>query len=293
MRRNDPREPSLDACVEIRRHADALLRKAGAYGKFPTPVADLVAAAGMRVEHALFDDDRILRQMAEAPAALVRRARSKLLGAVDIRGRTIYVRPDIPLSYLPPLVLHEAAHALLSWHRDAFLFMEEDRSALLPDVRDDFEREANQFAWEALFQLDRFRLDAENAEFSLRTPVRLARRYGTTCYAAIRWFVRTNHRLCALLILGRPDRGPRWMIRRIVESPGFAASFGEVSWVDAIQEVGSGMLLSGGEYQARHSLSLFNIDRRQVACEVQSFDYEDYRFVMVYPERELCAVRMS
>lgn len=118
MRRFDDGEPPPEVLLEIRQHADTLLREAGAYGTFPTPTADLVAAAGLRVEHTLFTDDRILRRMDAAPAARVKRARDQLLGVVDIPGRTIYVRPEIHPGSYPPLVLHEAAHAYLPWQRD-------------------------------------------------------------------------------------------------------------------------------------------------------------------------------
>lgn len=292
MRRIDDCEPSLEDLPAIRRHADALLREAGAYGKFPTPTADLVAAAGLNVEHTLFTDEGILKRMDAAPAGRVKRARDELLGVVDIRGRTIYVRPEIPLGNLPPLVLHEAAHAYLRWQRDIYLFAQEGGAELRHDVRDRFEREANQFAWELLFQLDRFRHDAENGEFSLRTPVQLSRRYGTTCYAAIRWFVKTNRRACALLVLSRSQAagGSSWSLRKVVQSTSFTRRFGEVPWADLFEDLGCREPLANLDFGPRHQFRLPGLDRRPISCELQSFTSDNHHFMLAYPERELASV---
>src|SRR3712207_6943467 len=49
------------------------------------------------------------------------------------------------------------------------------RSSLDPEVADLFDREANVFAAEVLFQLDAFRDRAADMEFGIFTPVRLAK----------------------------------------------------------------------------------------------------------------------
>ncbi len=266
-----------------------------AYGKFPTPTANLVAAAGLRVEHALFTDERIVRQMDATPAERVKRARDELLGVVDIQGRTIYVRPEVPLgNHLPPLALHETAHAYLRWQRDIYLFVQEDGAGLHRDVKDQFEREANQFAWELVFQLDKFQQDAESGEFSLRTPANLAHRYGTTPYAAIRRFVETNRRSCALLIwslLPRAD-GTSWSPPRSVQSPSFSRTFGDASWRNALNPFVCSELLAGSDYGARYPIHLSGSDLRPLVCEAQSLRNYRHLFVLVYPEHELLAVPM-
>jgi len=291
VRRIDNGELSIDDVLEIRQHADTLLKEAGAYGKFPTPTADLVAAAGLKVEHTLFTDERILKRMEAAPAERIKRARGELLGVVDLRGRTIYVSPEIPLGNLPPLVLHETAHAYLRWQRDIYLYAQEGGTELRHDIRDRFEREANQFAWELLFQLDHFRHDAERGEFSLRTPVQLARRYGTTCYAAIRWFVKTNRRACALLIMGPSHHAgdSAWSLRRIMQSPRFTRCFGQVPWPKVLNHTVNAEQLASLDYGARLQFCLLDLNQHPVDCEMQSFCSEPYHFVLAYPNQELCA----
>lgn len=295
MRWIDDCEPSSEVGLEIRRHADALLRKAGAYDKFPTPAAALVAAAGLRVENSLFTDEHLLRQMDAAPPERVKRARDELLGIVDLRGGTIYVRPEISLENLPTLVLHETAHAHLAWQRDIYLFVQEDGgSGLSLNVKDQFEREANRFAWELVFQVDRFRQDAERDEFSLRTPVKLSRRYGTSPYAAIRRFVETSRRPCALLIWSRSTRGGRqeWFPRRPAQSTSFTERFGEVAWPGVLEQGAYGGLLAGADFGARYQFRLPDLGRRPIDCEVQSLASDRHRFMLVYPERELSTVSL-
>lgn len=291
MRRIDHREPPSGVTLEIRRHADALLSKAGAYDAFPTPVMDLVAAAGLGVENTLFTDERILRRMDTAPMERVKRARGELLGLVDLRGGTIYVRPEVSLADLPPLVLHETAHAYLAWQREIYLFVQEDGAGLDPGIKDQFEYEANLFAWELVFQVDRFREDAEGDEFSLRTPVKLARRYGTTPYAAVRRFAETNRRPCAILISSRTTRGggQRWTDRRPVQSPSFTRRFGEIAG-PVIDRGMAGGTSGGADYGARYPVRLRDLAGRDVQCEVHSHLTEDHHFKLIYPEDVLSAV---
>ncbi len=293
MRGTESCEPTRDASSEIRRLADVLLKEAGAYGKYPTPTADLVAAAGLRVERTLFTDDDVIRRMNSASSRLVKQAREALLGVVDIRGRTIYVRPDVPLGFeLPPLVLHETAHAHLYWQRDIYEFVQEDGGSLERNVKDRFEREANQFAWELVFQLDGFRRDAESGEFSLRTPARLAHRYGTTPYAAIRRFVETNRRSCALIVKGLSTdaNGPGSSPGRVVRSARFSRDFGDIDFRSGINPFVSSELFSDPDYGARTQLRLTGLNRCPVTCEAQTFSCDRHRFALVYPEHELLSV---
>ena len=194
MRRTDDDLSDEDA-AQIRLHADALLRRAGVYDILPTPTDRLVRAAGLRVDNAFFAESQVLSRMASVPAEQVKFARGALIGLVDISDGTIYVRPEVSLLNLPPLVLHEVAHAYLEWQRDIYRFVQEDEaSGIVHSLRDRFELEANHFAWELIFQGDRFQRDAERCPFSRDTPVRLADRYGTSVYAAVRWFAATSNR---------------------------------------------------------------------------------------------------
>jgi hypothetical protein len=174
LRRIANLELSDEDIVQIRHQAHALLSKAGANDVFPTPVDRLVLAAGLRVDNDFFTEGDVLKRMEAVPAERVKRARNALVGLVDILGGVIYVHPKVSLLNLPPLVLHEAAHACLEWQRSLYLYVQEDDACCIAnDLKDQFELEANQFAWELIFQGGRFQREAEACTFSLETPVKL------------------------------------------------------------------------------------------------------------------------
>lgn len=280
MRRTDDNLSEEDT-IQIRLRADTLMRKTGVYDILPTPTDRIVRTAGLRVDNSFFTESDVLSRMASAPAEKVRLARGALVGLVDIEGATIYVRPEISLLNLPPLVLHEVAHAYLEWQRDLYRFVQEDEaSGIAHSLRDRFELEANQFAWELIFQCDRFQRDAERCPFSLDTPVKLADRYGTSVYAAVRWFVATSGRPCALFVYSRqPGVGMR--ARRPVQSPGFTRRFGALAWTQVVKRGGTAAFLAG--YDARYTVHLPDLEGRIVDCELHSLTTADHSFTLLYP----------
>lgn len=290
MRRIANPELTDDDVAQIRRQAEALLKKAGVLNVLPTPVDRLVHAAGLCVDNGFFTEGDVLRRMEAAPAERVKRARNALIGLVDITGGIIYVHPTVSLLNLPPLVLHEAAHAWLDWQRSLYLYVQEDDACCIGnDLKDRFELEANQFAWESIFQGKRFQRDAEACAFSLETPVKLAGRYGTSAYAAIRRFVETNARPCALFIYSRTSGG--WRPRRPVQSPDFTRRFGPMPWSDVVRQGGTGILMMG--YGARHSVTIVDLDRRAVECEVHSLNAETHSFTLLYPRSAMSLVSIA
>lgn len=293
MRRSDDREPPPDL-IEIRRAADALLRKAGAYDTFPTPMTEIVQAAGLRLEDSLFTDEVFKRRMNAVDADLIKRAKGKLLGVVDIPGNTIYVRPGVAWEDPSPLVLHETGHAYLPWQRDAYVYVQDSGAYLESDVKDSFEREATLFASELIFQVDRFQSDAEKGEFSLRTPVDLAKRYGATHYAAIRRFVETNRRPCALVIRRLPYRKGtgRGLEPTLVQSESFARRFGEQRWGDVSKQAEWAIALPDPLYGARYRLDLLDCDDRQVECEAHSHSSGLHEFTFIYLAKAISVIRL-
>src|SRR5271163_1647329 len=56
----------------------------------------------------------------------------------------------------------------------------DDGRELDPGLTENFEREANVFASEVMFQLDGFSRQAEESEFGIMVPVRLSKTYGSS-----------------------------------------------------------------------------------------------------------------
>lgn len=282
---------------EVRRHAERLLREAGAIGRLPTPVADLVAAARLEVARDVSLDQGFLGRLYRKVTAPVRRALEKVLGLLDRRDRTIYLDRTVHKNKAPFLCLHETGHDILPWQRDTFSLLEDCQQTLDPEVQDQFEREANVFACEVLFQLGRFEEEARDCAFGLRTPLELARRYGSSCYAAVRRYVATNRRACAVLVLDPPvyevGTGYTASLRRTMQSPAFTARFGRPAWPEALRpgDFLHTVLPLGRRFTRPSPCRLRNLNGDEERCMVEAFDSSYQVFILVYSESEVRAQR--
>ncbi len=95
-------------------------------------------------------------------------------------------------------VFHEIAHFVLPSHRK--ILHECSWRDLNSLARKRLEIQANSFAADCIFQLDRFNEEALDMPFSLKTPFELARKYGASFEATFRRYVETNLFPCALVV---------------------------------------------------------------------------------------------
>jgi len=231
-------EPKIDESseAEVGKYALLALREANALGRLPTPVNEIVSALKLTVEKGISLDDGFLRRLYQGSRHLLKKAREKVLAFLDVRGRTIYLE-EMHEMRRKFVTLHDAGHHVLPWQRDTYAFLEDDELTLDPEVRERFEQEANTFASEVLFQAGAFEREAADWALSVKTPIELSRRYGASCYSAVRRFVSRNHRACALIVLENPvpdlNGGTVAKVRRIIQSPAFTSLFGEVDWPES------------------------------------------------------------
>lgn len=237
-----PDDASLDPASQrqVRKYADLLLLKAGAYGRFPTPVNDLVTAAELEIARENVLDKVFLgglyrslpNAMKLAPDRL-KQAAGKVLGLLDRRDRTIHLDKDLHPKRVKFISVHEVGHDFLPWQRKTYDLLEDSESELDAETRDKFEREANCFTSDVLFQLDTFTREAADHAFGIRTPLSLSSRYGASFYATARRYVATNERPCALVVFNRPETDEeavtRLTFRRGVASPAFLERYGEIA----------------------------------------------------------------
>jgi hypothetical protein len=277
----------------IRIHADRLLRAAGAHGCFPTPVDELIEAAKISVEQEVSLDGSFLRRMYHRVSDPIKHAVEKVFGLFDSQDRTIYLDHSVHPSKKTFLKLHETAHGYIPYQQKTFALIEESNATLDPDVRDEFDREANVFASEVLFQLDRFTKAAADCEFGIATPVDLSKRFGASCYAAIRRYVTTHHRACAVLVLNKPayEVGNGWTttLRRAFQSADFTTQFGEATWPDAYgpEDVLTSVIATYQGFASPHVVLLRDLNNDTRRCVIESFNSSYQVFVFLYPETEL------
>ncbi len=194
----------LPSHQDIARLTDRLLRQADAYGRLPTPVADILAAAELVEAPQTFLS---ASSIAQAPAHLrgiLSRMSGKVHAVLDRRTREVHVNPANDLAGQQAFKrLHETSHDLFTWQHidDGRNGFADDLWTLSPKTQILFEREANQGAAELLFQRDRFAKAASDYAVSGGAVIELAERFGSSIHAAFRRYVETHGGAVAGVVL--------------------------------------------------------------------------------------------
>ena len=213
------------------------LDRSSAWGVYPTPTPVILEAANLRIAPAsAFDPLRLMEYLvgkAEAAASALKSAISKVFGIYDAGEDLIHIDDTVSASKQNFLKLHEAGHHELPTHRKLFRFFQDCEKTLDPETADLFEREANNFARFVLFQDNGYAALAADCKLEIRTPIKLAKKFGSSVYASCREFARTHARACVVYVLEPvthcEDAGARAEVRRIEASPSFLEQFGRPS----------------------------------------------------------------
>jgi Zn-dependent peptidase ImmA (M78 family) len=232
MKANDP-ILSHAQFKDIRAKADRLLREAGAYGSFPTPVDNIMIAAKVHLDEDNSLDSNMIHRLYRKATDVIKHALDKVLGIFDVRANTIYYDHSIHKAKKPFLLLHETGHSYLDWQKATYAFLEDGKGNLEPEVSEAFECEANVFASEVLFQVDRFTAFAEDMPLALATPMSLAQKFGASIYSSVRRFATTTSRCCVILVLEPPlvtSGVAVFALRRPLPSKSFLLKYGDVVW---------------------------------------------------------------
>lgn len=228
----------------VQYHADLLLREACAHGSFPTPIDDLMMAAKLTVVDDEEIDESLLRRFlaqAKTGIAHLKSALTKVLGLFEPKDRLVVIEKNLPLIRMPFVKLHEAGHGYLPHQSGMYSLIHDCDKTLDPDTTDLFEREANVFASEVLFQGNMFADEAHDSAFSLKVPIRLAKKYGASNYSTFRRYVSSSPHASCLIALEPPrynlTGGFEAEVRRIVVSKTFHTFFDSTVLFKKISEV--------------------------------------------------------
>jgi hypothetical protein len=299
--RPDDQTVSASELTEIRKQADRILREASAYGRFPTPVEDIVAAARLRVEREASLDVGYLARMYKQVSGTIKHAVDKVWGLFHSGDRRIYLDLSVAESKQRFVSLHETGHGFLPWQKDLYALMEDGEAALDPDAEEGFERQANVFASEVLFQLDGFESEARSCPFTIKTPMGLGKRYGASNYSAIRRFVSKSQYACAVFVLEPPvweiGRGHTYRLRRCIPSPSFAKRYGPLKWPDIFSTNDSALASKLPSHFRRKMTTRCRIPSPvpgdQERFYLEAFDTTYQTFALVFPESELKAIKAA
>ncbi len=208
-------------------YARGALLAAEALDRIPTPLDDINEALRLGCPKELFE-------LGDAPPRLqriIRKLRGKVLGALSVRERVIYIDRSQSRERQRFTHAHELGHDALPHHRDAYFG--DDRYTLHPDTRVLLESEASRFGADVLFQLDRFAEMAAESRLGLAVPLELAATFETSRHASIRRYVETNPRACALLVFGKypvhPGGRRSLKVLMALESPAFKDRYGAIA----------------------------------------------------------------
>jgi len=292
MKSDDSSIPT-DSLAAVRKQALQALKKAGAYGVFPTPVEQVLDAANVVLaSDAEFGDglfERFKKKFGTV-TDLVKKAMSKVIGLLDVAAKVIFVEKGLYPAKKRFLKLHETGHAFLPWQSQAYALIEECNQTLDPDIADQFDREANVFAKEVLFQCGSFIQEAADFKFGLTTPIKLSEKYGASIYSSIREYVRSNHRACTVLVLDMPvpcvHLGFTADLRRTESSAEFIKVFGQPQWPGTFSRNDSiGSVIPLGNRRASKPKTIVLVDSNGIEheCLAESFTQTYQVFVLICP----------
>lgn len=287
-------DPDERRAVEER--ARRLLDRASAWGVFPTPINDILAAAKLKVAPtSIFDLEGIaayLKNKAADTAVQLKSAVSKLFGIYDSGDSIIHIDEKVGETKQNFLKLHETGHHELPTHRKIFKFFQDCNQTLSPDIADQFEREANNFARFAMFQGDGYAKQAHDNPLEIKTPMRLAKDFGASQYASAREFARTNHRACAVYVLEpaefTPGAGFVALVRRIETSESFRRQFGVPTCTRITPDHFLGRVVPIGRRMSRPTMvSLSDRNGLKHECVAEAFDTKRNILMLLYPKAAL------
>jgi hypothetical protein len=278
---------------EVRQAALKALLDAGAVGVVPTPVDRILEASKVAVVPIVLDEGylSLLRRAAESAGKALISAISKVWGVFDPKARMAFIDPETPKEKLPFLKLHEGGHAVLPW-QSIFGLFEDCHKTLDPDVKAQFEREANVFASDVLFQLDQFANDARDLTFGIKAPLTLAKRYGASVYATVRRYVSCSDRICAVVVLNPPEPaeqvGHFSQVRRAVASPAFESRFPTFHWPQVVTpDDPIGALVPYGRMTGPRNLVLTDADGERHSFVGEAFKTPHQTFILLQAETTL------
>jgi len=284
----------LDSATEIEKITRNILIGSKAFGKFPTPVDDIIHHAELTLAQGV-SLHRITTDLLSASAHFFGNISRKVLGMIDLREKTIYLDESQAVPRKNFIKLHEVGHDVLPWQRK-LLGCRDDETTIVPEVDELYEREASFFASAGLFQLERFEEEASKLPLSIRSARTLAQKFGGSVQASLRRYVEQSPKRCALIVLHKPERTLpfRAAIRNYFESRSFRKEFGELVWPG----------VCGEEFEFIKDIQRRRRDHEegQIAMTTPALKYQTFQyhffdnsynvFILLFPPGEKVASRV-
>ena len=276
---------SGDAIAE---HIGCLLRRAEVNDRLPTPVEDIVAAAGLTKTDELLISESMIKRAPKNMQRLLSSASRKIRGVFDRRKQVIQIAPTTSAERERFVTCHEVTHAILPWQADLAVLGDNQRT-LSPLVTNHFEREANQGAAEMLFQLKLLERMARDYPVSISTPVVLAKCFEASIHATFRrWSESIDAVACRLVLNAKLIEGRRKRFEQIL-TPRWQQRFGSAGFPEKLDDQAfpfSGRTLADGV------LPIIDVNGALVELRYETFQTPYRRFALLWvPQRESLVAR--
>jgi Zn-dependent peptidase ImmA (M78 family) len=272
----------------VQREAEKALLKADALGRFPTPVDDVLKAAQIEEVAENVLTETFLATLRQKAGGLLKRALGKILGVFDARAGLVFIDRTLHAVKQRFVRLHEAGHGFLRWQRELYAVVEDSEQTIDPDTADLFDREANVFASEVLFQRNSFSDEAAQHTFGVLVPVQLGKKYGASIYASIRRYVSASTQACAVLVLDPPvlsaPAGFECNLRRVVASERFTKMFGSLRLPDHFSpgdKIGAMVPMGNRRMSGRRSLTFLDQNGDAHECFAEAFTQKHQVFILI------------
>lgn len=273
-----------------------LLKTAGIKGHFPTPIADIIDAAGLKLPQESMLADPVI---ASAPSHLQRAVRrlggGRLLALLDRKRREVHLDPSIQNDGKRAFAtLHEVAHDVLPWqHHLAFA---DNEGTLAPSVKSLFEWEANLGASNLLFQHDAFTRLACEYSTEHASIIELSKVVGASGHSTFRRYVSSHPGVVAGVVLELSPCSIDPLAHRrneVIVSDGWTEMFGIDNWPRVLRsddypfvEQTSAARISLTPVKTEFTLK--NIEDKSVDLTVELYSNQYRLFALIWkPRREL------
>jgi hypothetical protein len=234
-------------------------------------------------------NENLLRQFirkAKSGVATIKSALSKVLGLFEAKDRLVVIDKDAPKARKPFIKLHETGHGTLPHQVKVYALIHDCEKTLDPEITDLFEREANVFASETLFQGEIFTNEAEQLTFGVKAPMALARKFGSSNYAAFRRYVITNSKACCVVVLEPAahhlDGGFSAEVRRVVMNKSFADIYDENVLGSTVTDSHIlGPVMPRKRMTFEHEIVLTDRNKDERICIAEAFDTKRQTLILI------------
>lgn len=276
---------------DFAKYARLMLQQAGVGDRLPTPVDDIVQAAELMISQEITLHE-IHHDFFTKAFGVLQSALKKVRGIIDLKSNIVYLDMGATQERQAFVKLHEVGHKVLPWQAKALQYVDDD-VMLSPEVKKEFEIEANLFASEVLFQGNRFDQNLHDLPLELKSSFVLANRFGGSRHATLRRYVERHHKSCAVIVTDPQitvGEKSYFKVRQVHESPSFQNRF--LPWmrpgkIDPSDHYALPLLGTKGGILAVTETMIIPSGNGSVSCVVEFFKTQFGNFLFIRPMDEL------